>query len=76
MSNSIDDLLEPGRVTRVEIKRRQVDLSEYPRAILMRLREATGAESGSSGGRADVREGWAAVDGGATIYFSIAKGQQ
>lgn len=40
MSNPIDDLLELGRVTRVEIRRRQVDLSEYARAILGRLREA------------------------------------
>lgn len=41
MSNLIDDLLELGRVTRVEISRRQVDLSEYARAILARLREAS-----------------------------------
>jgi light-regulated signal transduction histidine kinase (bacteriophytochrome) len=41
MSNLIDDLLELGRVTRVEIRRRQVDLSEYARAILARLREAS-----------------------------------
>lgn len=41
MSNLIDDLLELGRVTRVEIRRRQVDLSEYVRAILARLREAS-----------------------------------
>lgn len=40
MSNLIDDLLELGRVTRVEIRRRRVDLSEYARAILARLREA------------------------------------
>ena len=40
MSNLIDDLLELGRVTRVEIRRRQVELSEYARAILARLREA------------------------------------
>lgn len=40
MSNLIDDLLELGRVTRVEIRRRQVDLSEYARTILTRLREA------------------------------------
>jgi len=40
MSNLIDDLLELGRVTRVEIRRRQVDLSENARAILARLREA------------------------------------
>jgi PAS domain S-box-containing protein len=41
MSNLIDDLLELGRVTRVEIRRRQVDLSEHARAILARLREAS-----------------------------------
>ncbi|WP_116812566.1 PAS domain S-box protein [Steroidobacter cummioxidans] len=41
MSNLIDDLLELGRVTRVEIRRRQVDLSEYARATLTRLREAS-----------------------------------
>lgn len=41
MSNLIDDLLELGRVTRVEIRRRQVDLSEYARAIVARLREAS-----------------------------------
>jgi PAS domain S-box-containing protein len=41
MSNLIDDLLELGRVTRVEFKRRQVDLSEYARASLTRLREAS-----------------------------------
>jgi len=41
MSNLIDDLLELGRVTRVEFKRRQVDLSEYARATLSRLREAS-----------------------------------
>lgn len=41
MSNLIDDLLELGRVTRVEIRRRQVDLSEYARVILARLREAS-----------------------------------
>lgn len=41
MSNLIDDLLELGRVTRVEFRRRQVDLSEYARAILGRLREAS-----------------------------------
>jgi PAS domain S-box-containing protein len=41
MSNLIDDLLELGRVTRVEFKRRQVDLSEYARATLARLREAS-----------------------------------
>ena len=40
MSNLIDDLLELGRVTRVEIRRRQVDLSELARAIVTRLREA------------------------------------
>jgi light-regulated signal transduction histidine kinase (bacteriophytochrome) len=40
MSNLIDDLLELGRVTRVEIRRRQVDLSEYARATLTGLREA------------------------------------
>ncbi|WP_161813717.1 PAS domain S-box protein [Steroidobacter agaridevorans] len=41
MSNLIDDLLELGRVTRVEFRRRQVDLSEYVRAALTRLREAS-----------------------------------
>lgn len=41
MSNLIDDLLELGRVTRVEIRRRQVDLSECVRAILARLREGS-----------------------------------
>jgi PAS domain S-box-containing protein len=41
MSNLIDDLLELGRVTRVEFRQRQVDLSEYARAILGRLREAS-----------------------------------
>ena len=41
MSNLIDDLLELGRVTRVEISRRQVDLSEYARTILARLREVS-----------------------------------
>lgn len=41
MSNLIDDLLELGRVTRVEFRRRQVDLSEYARATLTRLREAS-----------------------------------
>jgi light-regulated signal transduction histidine kinase (bacteriophytochrome) len=40
MSNLIDDLLELGRVTRVEFRRRQVDLSEYARATVARLREA------------------------------------
>ena len=40
MSNLIDDLLELGRVTRVEIRRRRVDLSECAKAILARLREA------------------------------------
>ncbi|MDY6948358.1 MAG: ATP-binding protein, partial [Pseudomonadota bacterium] len=40
MSNLIDDLLELGRVTRVEIRRRHVDLSEHARAILARLRES------------------------------------
>jgi light-regulated signal transduction histidine kinase (bacteriophytochrome) len=39
MSNLIDDLLELGRVTRVELRRRQVDLSDYARAIVARLRE-------------------------------------
>jgi PAS domain S-box-containing protein len=39
MSNLIDDLLELGRVTRVEIRQRQVDLSDYARVILGRLRE-------------------------------------
>lgn len=41
MSNLIDDLLELGRVTRVEFRRQQVDLSEYARATLTRLREAS-----------------------------------
>jgi light-regulated signal transduction histidine kinase (bacteriophytochrome) len=41
MSNLIDDLLELGRVTRVEFRRQQVDLSEYARATLARLREAS-----------------------------------
>jgi light-regulated signal transduction histidine kinase (bacteriophytochrome) len=41
MSNLIDDLLELGRVTRVEFRQRQVDLSEYARATLSRLREAS-----------------------------------
>jgi PAS domain S-box-containing protein len=41
MSNLIDDLLELGRVTRVEFRQRQVDLSEYARATLARLREAS-----------------------------------
>ncbi|MFC4313357.1 PAS domain S-box protein [Steroidobacter flavus] len=41
MSNLIDDLLELGRVTRVEFRRRQVDLSEYARVIVARLREAS-----------------------------------
>lgn len=41
MSNLIDDLLELGRVTRVEFRRRQVDLSEHARATLTRLREAS-----------------------------------
>ncbi len=41
MSNLIDDLLELGRVTRVEIRRRRVDLSDYARAILARLREGS-----------------------------------
>lgn len=41
MSNLIDDLLELGRVTRVEFSRRQVDLSEFARATLTRLREAS-----------------------------------
>jgi PAS domain S-box-containing protein len=39
MSNLIDDLLELGRVTRVELRQRQVDLSDYARVILARLRE-------------------------------------
>jgi signal transduction histidine kinase len=39
MSNLIDGLLELGRVTRVAIGRRQVDLSVYAKAILARLRE-------------------------------------
>lgn len=41
MSNLIDDLLELSRVTRVEFRRRQVDLSEYARATVARLREAS-----------------------------------
>jgi signal transduction histidine kinase len=39
MSTLIDDLLELGRVTRVELRRRQVDLSDFARATLARLRE-------------------------------------
>jgi PAS domain S-box-containing protein len=41
MSNLIDDLLELGRVTRVEFRQQQVDLSELARAILTRLREVS-----------------------------------
>ncbi len=41
MSNLIDDLLELSRVTRVEFRRRQVDLSECARVIMARLREAS-----------------------------------
>jgi len=41
MSNLIDDLLELGRVTRVEIRRQQVDLSELARTAVTRLREAS-----------------------------------
>jgi signal transduction histidine kinase len=40
MSSLIDDLLELGRVTRVEIRRQRVDLSELARSILARYREA------------------------------------
>jgi PAS domain S-box-containing protein len=40
MSNLIDDLLELGRISRVAIRRRPVDLSEHARAILARLRES------------------------------------
>jgi light-regulated signal transduction histidine kinase (bacteriophytochrome) len=47
MSNLIDDLLELGRVTRVEIRRRQVDLSEHARAILARLREGSAERAAS-----------------------------
>lgn len=45
MSNLIDDLLELGRVKRVEISRRQVDLSELVRAILSRLGEGAPARA-------------------------------
>lgn len=44
MSNLIDDLLEPGRVTRVE-SRRRVDLSDGARAILARLRDGSPARA-------------------------------
>lgn len=39
MSNLIDDLLELGRVTRVEIKRELVDLSILARSVVAHIRE-------------------------------------
>lgn len=41
MSGLIDDLLELGRVTRVEIRRESVNLSSLAEAVLNRIRERT-----------------------------------